>query len=251
MKITFLDVEVAPNLATVWGVYNQNIGINQLLETSRIMCYTYQHYKEKHAFFGSEYEMGHKQMIESLWDVLNDTDVVCHYNGIKFDIPVINREFLKYDMSPPSPYKQIDLYKVIKKEFRFVSNKLDHICRELDIGAKAETGGHELWLACMQGDVSAWKRMEEYNIRDVSLVYDLYDKLKPWIKNHPNLALYLPEGEEPVCPNCGSKHLQRRGVEHTNTQSYRRYQCMDCKTWSRSRFTLRPSDTTVLTQVKT
>lgn len=234
MKLAFIDVEVAPNIATIWGIWNQNIGINQLQETSRILCYTAKWYGDRHSWFGSEYDMGHKGMIQSLWQILDEADVVCHYNGKRFDIPVINREFLKYGLTPPSPYKQIDLLMTVKKQFRFVSNKLDHVCDELGIGKKLAHAGHELWLQCMAGDAKAWKTMEKYNIQDVELIVELYEKLRPWITDHPNMALYM-DGDTTVCPNCGSSHVHKRGIARTKVFSYQRYQCKDCGTWSRAR----------------
>lgn len=251
MKRLMIDVEVAPNLATLWGIYNQNVGINQLLETSRVMCFTAQWYGDKHAYFGSEYDMGHEEMIVSLHELLDEADAVIHYNGKKFDIPVINREFLKYGMHPPSPYKQIDLMLTVKKNFRFVSNKLDHVCDELGIGRKASTGGHELWLKCMDGDPKAWKTMEKYNIQDVLLLEELYERLLPWISDHPNMALYV-DANNPVCPNCGGDHLQKRGLAYTTTMTYQRYQCQDCFTWSRARTNNRTKAQKVntITQVK-
>lgn len=251
MNILMLDVETAPNIATVWGIWQQNIGINQLQETSRVMCYSARWYGEAHAYFGSEFEMGHEDMISSLHTLLDNADVVCHYNGKKFDMPVINREFLKYGMLPPAPYKQIDLMQVVKKNFRFVSNKMDHICDELGLGRKLHTGGHELWLKCMDGDKTAWKTMEEYNIQDVVMLGELYEKLKPWISDHPNMALYV-DTDNPVCPNCGGNHLHSRGLSHTNVQSYRRFHCQDCGTWVRGRNTVltKYKRGHVLTQVK-
>ncbi|NIV35232.1 MAG: hypothetical protein GWN58_38990, partial [Anaerolineae bacterium] len=49
-------------------------------------------------------------MLEGAWELLDEADAVVHYNGKKFDIPTLNREFVKYGFTPPSPYKQIDLY---------------------------------------------------------------------------------------------------------------------------------------------
>jgi DNA polymerase elongation subunit (family B)/endogenous inhibitor of DNA gyrase (YacG/DUF329 family) len=252
VKLLFIDIENAPNMATVWGIYNQNISINQLLETSRVLCFTAQWHGEEHAYFMSEYEHTHEGMINALWDFLNEADAVIHYNGKKFDMPVINREFLKYGLTPPSPYKQIDLMLTVKKQFRFVSNKLDHVCDELGIGRKVSHEGHELWLKCMDGQPAAWKKMEEYNIQDVALLEELYEKLKPWITDHPNLAMYADERTEISCPNCGSHNIQKRGLAHTTTYSYQRYQCQDCGTWSRERRNIRSADENrkVITQVK-
>ena len=230
MKLLFLDVETAPNLATVWSIWNQNIGINQLLETSRVMCFSAKWQGEKEVIFDSEVKDGHKHMVEHLHRLLSRADVVCHYNGNKFDLPVINREFLLYGMPPPDPYKSIDLYQIIKRRFRFVSNKLDHVAQELKLGRKVKHEGHELWLKCMAKDEGAWSRMERYNRQDVLLLSRLYLRTLPWIDNHPNRALYGDHSTDMVCPNCGSTHVIKKGVEHLKTRSYQRYRCKKCGT---------------------
>jgi transposase-like protein len=37
----------------------------------------------------------------------------------------------------------------------------------------------------------------------------------------------------PVCPQCGSNKLQRRGEAVSVMNKYQRYQCKSCGTWSR------------------
>lgn len=116
---------------------------------------------------------------------------------------------------PPAPYKQIDLLQVVKSNFKFPSNKLDYISQRLGLGQKVEHEGMALWTKCMKGDKAAWQRMEEYNIQDVVLLEDLYKRILPWIKNHPNMNVYK---DGPICPTCGDEHLQKRGTAVTTTR---------------------------------
>jgi len=251
MKKLLIDIELAPNLATVWGIWNQNIGINQLHDTARILCFAAKWHGEEEVFFMSEYADGRKKMLSAIYQLLEEADSVIHYNGRKFDIPHLNREFLEENWMPPDPYHQIDLLQTVKKKFRFVSNKLDHISQELGIGSKIEHEGHQLWLDCMAGDPKAWEKMETYNIQDVWLVEELYDRILPWISDHPNHALYV-EGDDMVCPNCGGTHINKKGVEHTKTFSYQRYRCVDCGTPLRGRNTILSADKrkNIITQSK-
>lgn len=255
MNILALDIEVAPNLATVWGIFKQNIGINQLLETSYILCYSARWLDEgeDRIIYDSVEKTDKKKMLTKLHNLLSKADAVVHYNGSNFDMPMINREFLLNGFPPPRPYKNIDLLQVVRKKFRFVSNKLDHVARELGIGTKVETGGHELWLDCMNGDKAAWAKMEEYNKQDVHLLVDLYKHILPWIDNHPNHALDNHLDDTMVCPNCGGIHLVKRGMAHMKTQSYQRYHCSECGTWSRGRYTAlsKEKSRSILTQVTT
>jgi rubredoxin len=78
----------------------------------------------------------------------------------------------------------------------------------------------------------SWKIMEEYNIQDVNLLEELYEKLKGWVPNHPSHSALQ---NDHVCPNCGGYHLQKRGTAITTTLSYQRWQCKDCGAWSRSK----------------
>lgn len=191
--------------------------------------------------YSSKHYHPHKAMLQSLWDLLDASDVVVHFNGNKFDIPVINREFLRYGFKPPSPFKQVDLYQVAKTKFRFASNKLDYICQYLGLGKKNQTN-FQLWVDCMNGDAKAWAKMEKYNKQDVVLLEKLYERFKPWITNHPNVGAYLGKH---VCPNCGSEHLQRRGTAVTTTRQYQRFVCKDCGHWSRSVRAEKPAPTGV------
>jgi hypothetical protein len=144
---------------------------------------------------------------------------------------VLNKEFLLHHLAPPAPYKQIDLLKVVRKEFRFASNKLDHIAQRLDLGKKAAHEGYQLWVKCMNKDPDAWKVMEKYNKQDVILLEKVYERLLPWLgRNHPNRNLYDSTG----CPTCGSAKLQKRGFSYTTTGTFQRYQCTHCGTWSKS-----------------
>src|SRR3546814_5924754 len=97
------------------------------------------------------------------------------------------------------------------------------------------------WLAYMRGDEKAWKEMEEYNIVDTLSVRDVYHAMRPWIRNHANLAVHI-EADTVVCPKCGGNHLHRRGYAYTNVGKYARYQCVDCGGWARSRYTEYPKD---------
>jgi DNA-directed RNA polymerase subunit RPC12/RpoP len=240
VKILGIDIETAPNTAHIWGLFNQNIGINQIQQTGRVMCWAAKWYGLSPVEFRSEHEdmpLAHRAMIERAHELLDEADAVLSFNGKRFDMPTLNREFLKYGLAPPSPYHHIDLLMVAKRQFRFASNKMDHLARELGIKGKVKHEGHELWTRCMAGDPEAWKKMKRYNIQDVRMMEKLYEAMLPWIVTHPNHAMYTDETRE-SCTNCGSHNLQSRGYAVSRTQKYRRLQCTDCGTWLRGRSTI-------------
>ena len=232
MKTLLLDIETAPNVCHTWGLWQQNIGLPQIIKGGYTMCWAAKWLGEKDIYHMNIYESSPKQMLKEIHKMLNEADAVIHYNGTKFDIPTLNREFILHGLTPPAPYKQIDLLRTARSQFRFASNKLDYVAQFLGLGAKTRHRGHELWIDCMAKDPDAWAEMAQYNINDVILLEAIYEVLKPWIRNHPNCNLYS-EGSH-VCPNCGGVHLQKRGTSYTISGRYQRYQCKECGSWSRN-----------------
>jgi hypothetical protein len=39
MKILMYDIETTPMKVYTWGLWQQNIGINQIIESTEMMCY--------------------------------------------------------------------------------------------------------------------------------------------------------------------------------------------------------------------
>lgn len=225
-RVLLLDIETSPNLVYSWGLWDQNIGLSQIKDTSKVICLATKWLGSPKVSFTSIQD-GHDVMVKNIWALLDQADAVIHYNGSSFDIPHLNREFLEAKLGPPSPYQNIDLYRVIKK-FKFQSRKLDHVSQQLGLEGKVKHEGFQLWLKCLDGDPKAWKAMEKYNRRDVTLMEDLYTSLLPWIPNLPNHQLYdLDAG----CPRCGSSHVQRRGISRTATSIFQQYQCQECMGW--------------------
>jgi DNA polymerase elongation subunit (family B) len=233
MKILLLDIETAPNLVHVWGLFKQNVSISQIIDSSYVMCWSAKWLGEDTIYFDSVRKSGPKRMLKKIHKMLEEADAVIHYNGSRFDIPTLNKEFLLKEMSPPATYQQIDLLKTARTKFRFPSNKLDYVAQSLKLGSKTKHSGHDLWVRCLAGEELAWEQMEEYNKNDVILLEAVYYKLLPWITNHPNTALI---DDTDGCPNCGSlDSLKKRGFYHTSVGKYQRYQCNVCHSWHKNK----------------
>ena len=234
MKVLYLDIETSPNVAYVWGLYNQNIALNQLIEPTRMLCAAYAWDNDNATEFVSEWGYGgRKAMLRELHAVLSEADAVVHYNGASFDVKHINREFLEAGLKPPAPYAQVDLYRTVKRLFRFPSNKLAHLSDVLNLGDEGKLHTDmSLWVRVLDRDPDARLEMEAYNREDVVLLQDLYAELRPWIPAHPNVGLY-EKGDRPVCVSCGDVKIQQRGYAYTAAGKFVRYQCQECGRWMR------------------
>lgn len=229
-KILSVDIETSPVIAHAWGIWKQNIAINQIIERPRTICFGAKFLDERKVQWYSEHNHGSDVMLHAAHTLLSEADIVMHYNGDRFDLPRLNTEFVLAGLTPPAPYRSIDLLKVVRQNFQFPSNKLAYVSEQLGLTGKVKHEGHELWIKCLAGDPKAWAKMKKYNVQDVRLLEELYEKLKPWIKAHPNVGLYS-DGEERVCPTCGSAELERRGYTIKLTGKYQRYRCRGCGSW--------------------
>lgn len=243
-KILLLDIETAPNKAYVWRFFKENVGANQIIEHSEMLSFACKWLGKKRIYYFDVQGRDEAKLLALLVGFLDEADVVVAHNGNRFDLPKVRGRCLAYEIPPPSPYFQIDTYRVAAKEFGFESNSLDYLCRVL-LNEQKDTHnkfpGFELWLQCLNGNKEAWKEMKLYNIDDLMKLERLYIRMRPYIRNHPSVAV-REESDEVLCPKCGSGDSQKRGFYFTNSGKYQRYQCNACGGWHRTRYTQYPAD---------
>jgi DNA polymerase elongation subunit (family B) len=236
VKILTLDIETSPISAYVWGP-KWETNIIDFKEHSQLLSYSAKWLNGKQETKGLIDFKGYvkgtiddTKLIESLHKLVDEADIIVTQNGVDFDIKVMNARFMKRNLTPPAPYKVIDTKREAKKYFRLPSYSLDDMSDYFDLGRKIHTDGFELWKRCMGGDKAAWNTMKKYNAHDVVLTEKVYLKLRPFMKSHPNVAIFDEKGE---CPKCGSENVHSRGYLVNNTTKYHRAQCRDCGGWYR------------------
>jgi len=228
-KVLIVDIETSPSRVWTWGLFNQNIGINQVDKPGQMICWAAKWVGQKKMHYRSEYTAGGRlEMVEEIWRLMDDADYIVHYNGTSFDVKHIHREMLLLGMGPPAPHKNIDLLKVVKQRFKFLSNKLQHVSEQLEIGQKLVHTGFDLWRGWMEEDPSSIKLMGRYCRQDVNLTEDLFDELSDWIPPMQLRNAQLIDGAKPdVCPRpgCGSVDLHKDGFYYAPTSKYQRWRC--------------------------
>jgi len=244
-KILIIDLETAPTLAYVWGLFDQNIGIDQIKQDSYVLCWSAKWLGKKQILFDSikNYPLFKKQphndyhIALSAHKLISEADVIVAHNGDSFDLKWLNYIFIKHGLKPAPPYKSVDTLRVARSNFYFTSNKLDFISQRLGVGAKVKHEGFGLWVKCMTGCNKAWKRMEKYNKQDVLILEEVYLKLRPFMKRHPMInppklkTEYLGVVDN-RCPVCNSSRMEKRGTRVNTTGRFTRYQCQDCGRWT-------------------
>jgi hypothetical protein len=228
-KVLFLDIETKPILAYVWRLWDQNIGLNQIVEPGGTICVGAKWMGSKETMFFSEWGDGHYNMIKAMHELISEADGVVTYNGDKFDLPKLNGNFVYHKLPPIPPTTSIDIYKTVRG-LGLDSGKLDFVGPFLELGSKVKHEGFTLWTKTMAGDEKAQGRMQKYCMQDVKLLEKVYKRLRPYVKNHPNMSMDVERGGE--CGACGSHHLQKRGFRRTKHFQIQRLRCQDCGSWS-------------------
>lgn len=240
LKFVFLDIETSPLIGYAWQTYDTSI--LKVIESSKVISVSWKYLNEPttHVKCIADYHgytpnvVDDEKLIREVWYVLDEADIISAHFGDAFDLKKLNARFAYYGLNSPSPYQTIDTKKVASKYFKFDSNSLNNLGAYLNVGQKIVNGGFDLWIRCMSGDLDAWELMKSYNTQDVVLLEQVYFKLRPFIKNHPDLNV---NKSEEVCTSCASTNVQKRGFSPTKLGKKQRYQCSDCGSWSTGSWT--------------
>ena len=233
-NILFFDLETAPNKAYVWSLWNELRSMDYIASQWYVLCWSAKWLGDKE-ILSAGIESGSdddRKIMQKLWKLLDEADIVVAHNGKKFDCRRVNARFIANGMTPSSPYRVVDTLQMAKKHFFFTSNRLNDLGIFLKLGKKVKTGGFELWKKCMEGDRKAWAKMMRYCNQDVKLLEKIYLKLLPFMSGHPNLAVYK---DRVVCGKCGNSRVHYRGFAYTNSCKYRRFRCTKCGGWGRDK----------------
>lgn len=241
-KILILDIETLPIEAYTLGVWQQNIGINQIKKDWTLLSWCAKWLFDEKVYSAiltskEAKKRDDKRITKAIWGLLDEADIVIAHNAKKFDLKKLNSKFIEYSLPPPSFFEVIDTLQHLKKQFGFTSNKLDYVNKILGLNRKNENGDFDLWERCIRGEQAALDRMIKYNINDVLILEETYLRIRSWIKPHPNIGLHVDDNIC-ACPTCGSEQLTETGKYYTTqVNQYIELRCNECGSLSRSRKT--------------
>ena len=176
-----------------------------------------------------------KRLCQEIWKLIDEADIIVAHNGNRFDIRKLNSRFIKHNLLLPSPFKSIDTLYHAKRVFGFTSNRLDYIAKFLGFDGKIENS-KGLWHRVMAGEVEAMDLMIEYTEQDVRILEEVYLAMRPYMKGHVNLGLFITENAE-ACPSCASNEIDwNLKTDYITTSNvYRAGRCCSCGSLMRAR----------------
>lgn len=223
-RIFVYDVELAPIIAHVWRLWDNNVGLNQIEADWFMLSFCGKWLGEDEIFYfdqrDAEVLEDDTYLLSKLWSFLNEADIIIGQNVQKFDTRKVNARFILNGFPKPSTYRQIDTMLQAKQQFGFTSNKLEYLSKKLCPNYVKdnhnEFPGHMLWVETMKGNQRAWEVMEAYNRDDVLATEELYNVLSSWDSKLPNFDVYVDELLD-------MSEWEEDGFVYTNAAKYKRF----------------------------
>lgn len=239
LKVLCLDIESFPCEVWAWALGDQYIPL-EFLKKDWSVCAWAAHwvgtpaseiiYRDNR---GKKDLYDDKALIKELVGLMNEADVIIGQNVHHFDIRKLAARAVFHKLPPFRPVKITDILTEERRVFAFTSHKLAYKTEMINERYKKlkhdKFPGFDLWKACMEDNLAAWKSMQEYCEYDVLSTEEHYITVQGWIRTH---ALGPIDGA--MRCKCGSTNLEKRGFAYTDASKFQVYLCKDCKKWPRS-----------------
>jgi len=242
-KILLLDVETAPLEVYVWSLKQRSgwIPPSNIKKDWSILTWSAKWLFDSEIYssrVGEDDAFNRKDdsIMQDLWRLLNEANMVVAHNGTNFDVRRVNARLAINGYIPPYPYKIIDTMTMSKRQFDFSSFALDYMNSLFNIGRK-EHPGFGVWKAAVEGGQKAEEAlgiMRGYCDNDIRILEELYLQVRPWLKGHPNIGLYIGATGN-VCDHCGNDNLDWGGKYFTAAGRFRSFRCGGCGGTGRDR----------------
>jgi DNA-directed RNA polymerase subunit RPC12/RpoP len=251
-KVLIYDIETAPAIGLFFGK-PWDVNIAKIVQHEYVFGFAYKWLAEEKIYtsyiwdfpkYGRDtksltgWTNNSKDVVKAWAKLVNEADILVGHNSDQFDYKQMFGRLPLYNLPPVTKPQMVDTKKAAKQIGYYPSNKLDDLGGMLGTGRKLPHSGYpnaiELWWDCMNNRLKAKKHMVAYNIIDVDRTEALYLKFRPYLTNHPNMALIADQPD--VCTTCGQNYgFTSAGFKYTTTTKYRYWLCKNCRHKNRGR----------------
>lgn len=232
-KVFIMDIEMAPIVASVWGLRTDYIGHNQIRRDPFMLSYAAKEWKKRTMFYE---DLRHEKVVKTdapilggLWTLMDNADILVGHNFKSFDNKTAKARFILNGIPTPKKPRIIDTMLIAKKHFRLPSYSLEYLtsrlCPDFPKMKSRKFIGQELWDECERGNLAAWQEMEKYNRQDVLATEALWEVLEPY-DNSINFNLYTDDPTSNDCKCGGLFRANGKGVK--GNKIIQRYRCNKC-----------------------
>lgn len=131
---------------------------------------------------------------EIVRDILKDlerADIVFAYNGGAFDFPFLRTRALIHGFPPVEPKKIVDPVMLARKVFRFKSNRLDSVARDMGCPFVKTEVEKQMWAeAMLDGSETAMNYIVEHCEIDVKVLAWVAKKMAPYVRQIDSIGSF-------------------------------------------------------------
>lgn len=219
LRIAFLDIECT-NLRADYGY---------------VICVCWKEYGKKKIHTASILNCPKKgepfndiNVLKAVQQCIDQYDCIVTWYGARFDIPYLNARMLYHGLEPiDMNIPHIDLWKTARNHLKLSSNRLANVQNFLQLeNEKTALKGAE-WIKAQYGNKRAIGYVIDHCKADVLVLEQAYEKLRPLIRQHPNVNLVTSTLD--ACPTCGEEgRMKKNGIRYMKTGERQRYKCKAC-----------------------
>lgn len=172
-----------------------------------------------------------KWLVEKCANVLSMADEWVTWYGKRFDVPFLSSRLLSHGLNSLPPCPHIDGWEIARKQLKLHSNRLASVQAFLNLPVAKTIIRPDHWVKAMAGNRDAIRYIIEHCEKDVLVLEQAYEKLRPLIINPPNLNLL--NGRPENCESCGGpkEKIIRSGTHTTRKRIVFRFKCQICGHW--------------------
>ena len=225
-NILAFDIETVPASGWFWHPKVSYIPWKHITEPGSMLSWAAGWYHQPgQTLFSDRIRKNYDDMLWELWLLLDKASYVVGWNSDRFDLKKVRGYLARAGLPPFREPKSIDLMKTART-FGFESASLGYTAQMFGVTEKIDNGAVASWQEVMAGDPEALERLEVYNRGDVTTTIELFDAMRPWIRNHPHIGFAADDLER--CPRCGSGDLTYVGVHQAVVIRYKQFRCGNC-----------------------
>jgi hypothetical protein len=227
-KILLIDIEVAPLKVWSYGIRDQYHSVNSIDEDWNVLSFAAKFLDEEKIYYfhvDPANPRDDSSVVKEAFNLISKCDYLVAHN-LAFDLKMLTARWLFYEFHVVRPFQKICTYQIAKCNFRLTSNKLEYLAKYLGVIEKLDHGkfpGMELFKQCAQGNLEAFKELEDYNVRDVVTLEAVFLKLR----RYDSRIRFSYFTQENTC-SCGSREFREVDPIATSTGIFRTHQCVEC-----------------------
>lgn len=155
---------------------------------------------------------------------LSSADMWVTWYGKGFDWKFLNTRILEAGLPPLPDVPHVDLFYTAKHKLALTSNRLANVQEFLKLKTAKTQLTKRIWRRAQAGHVPDIKYIIDHCEKDVKVLDEAYQVLKPLIRQHPKFS---SEG----CAACQGEMTPGRRVMSLLKRPQARHQCKECGRW--------------------